>query len=207
MYYTIYKITNLINNKIYIGKHQTKNLNDGYMGSGKDIGQAKIEFGLKNFSKEILFILDTEEEMNAKEAELVSKDFLLEDNVYNMALGGDGGWSHLNDGSEAHIERTKRGGIARDLKCKELKIGIYSETYINPFKTVEIQQMGNTKEAREKASKKLKKTFKKNNHQQKDKNSQFDTMWIYSLELKQNKKINKNDFIPNGWNKGRKIKF
>jgi hypothetical protein len=36
MFYTIYKIVNRINGKIYIGKHQTKDLNDGYMGSGTD---------------------------------------------------------------------------------------------------------------------------------------------------------------------------
>ena len=34
MYYTIYKISNKINGKIYIGSHKTKNLDDGYQRVG-----------------------------------------------------------------------------------------------------------------------------------------------------------------------------
>lgn len=42
------------------------------------------------------------------------------------------------------------------------------------------------------------------------KNSQFGTCWIYNLELKENKKIDKKEletYINHGWIKGRKQKF
>ena len=38
-------------------------------------------------------------------------------------------------------------------------------------------------------------------------NSQYGTMWIYNLDLKESKKIPKGNDIPDGWLKGRKIKF
>ena len=51
MYYLIYKITNNVNNKIYVGKHKTENKNDGYMGSGTILNRAIEKYGLINLPK------------------------------------------------------------------------------------------------------------------------------------------------------------
>lgn len=55
-YYTIYQITNLVNNKIYVGCHKTNDINDEYMGSGKYLIAAQQKYGMENFKKEILYI-------------------------------------------------------------------------------------------------------------------------------------------------------
>lgn len=96
MFYTIYKITNKIDGKIYIGKHQTKDLDDNYMGSGKLISRSIEKYGKDNFIKEILFIFDNEKEMNNKEAELVTEEFVKEDTNYNLCPGGNGGFGYIN---------------------------------------------------------------------------------------------------------------
>jgi hypothetical protein len=96
MFYTIYQITCIINKKIYIGKHQTNILNDGYMGSGKNLKRAISKYGIENFKKEILFQFYNEDEMNAKEAELVTEEFCLRQDTYNICVGGKGGWSYIN---------------------------------------------------------------------------------------------------------------
>lgn len=36
MHYLIYKITNLVNGKIYVGAHKTEDIDDGYMRFRKD---------------------------------------------------------------------------------------------------------------------------------------------------------------------------
>lgn len=59
----VYKITNLINGKIYIGKHSTDNLDDNYMGSGKLLRLEYSACGRKNFEKTILAYSDDENEL------------------------------------------------------------------------------------------------------------------------------------------------
>lgn len=95
MFYAVYKITNKINGKFYIGKHQTKNLDDGYMGSGKLIKAAIQKYGLENFEKQVLHVFKTEAEMNEAEKSLV----ILGEDSYNLAEGGQGGASVAAFGS------------------------------------------------------------------------------------------------------------
>jgi len=90
MYYTIYKTTNLINNKIYIGKHQTKNLNDSYLGSGKALLISIKKYGKENFKKEILHICESTELMDFVESLIIDEEFIKQDN-YNIVVGGTGG--------------------------------------------------------------------------------------------------------------------
>ena len=61
----IYKITNLVNGKIYIGK-DTKDRKD-YYGSGIVIKQAIKKYGKENFKKEILEKCSEYETLNEKE--------------------------------------------------------------------------------------------------------------------------------------------
>ncbi len=114
MHYTIYKITNIINGKFYIGKHQTKDLNDGYFGSGKILKRAIAKHGKENFTKEILFVFDNESEMNAKERELVT----LNESSYNLCPGGQGGFGYIN-ASISIEERKKRGSLGGKNVSKE----------------------------------------------------------------------------------------
>ena len=177
------------------------------MGSGKLLKRAIEKHGIDNFKKEILFCFDDEKEMNDKEKELVTEEFLKRDDVYNLCPGGHGGFGYLNDGSDEHIERTKKagrlGGIALTGRKKsrdqiENHSRILKFKYSNGSLTPNRAFKGkfHTKEWKQNHSNIMKEK------QSGSKNSQYGTMWITNgIE---NKKIKKDiDIIPEGWYKGR----
>ena len=83
-YYGIYKITNLVNGKMYIGQHVTDNLDDGYMGSGKLIKRALTKYGVENFRKEWLGFYEDEEELNYIERVFVDETWISRSDTYNL---------------------------------------------------------------------------------------------------------------------------
>ena len=91
-FYYVYKITNMLNHKIYIGCHSTFDIDDGYMGSGKYINYAINKYGLEYFKKEILAYYTNADDMFAAETVIVNREFIKEDTNYNLAEGGAGGF-------------------------------------------------------------------------------------------------------------------
>lgn len=56
----VYKITNTLNNKMYVGRHTATSLNNAYYGSGIAIKKAIKKYGKEFFTKDILCVCDTE---------------------------------------------------------------------------------------------------------------------------------------------------
>ena len=133
-------MTDNTNGFIYIGKHQTKDLSDNYMGSGKLLMRAVNKRGVDKFTKNILFVFDTELEMNLKEQEIVTPEFLKRKDVYNLCEGGKGGWGYINEnglhknneiGYKANIKNMiNHGDINGGGKASfDSKRGIHSPTF------------------------------------------------------------------------------
>lgn len=115
--YLVYKITNIINNKTYIGVHKTDNINDSYMGSGIAIKNAIKKHGIENFIREVLFVTEDKDEAYLIEKNL-TEDYHLSSN-YNMKLGGVGGFTKENS-KKGLIARSRLGGLASRDKKKGL---------------------------------------------------------------------------------------
>ena len=81
----VYKTSNTLNNRYYIGVH-TRN-DDRYLGSGTAIKLAVEKYGKKNFTRETLFE-GTEEECLELEEFIVDEEFILNENNYNLTVGG-----------------------------------------------------------------------------------------------------------------------
>lgn len=87
-FFFIYKTTNLINGRYYIGIHRTKNLEDEYLGSGFVLNDAIKKYGKANFKREILEFFNSYEEAAEAERNLVTADFIKDSKNYNICEGG-----------------------------------------------------------------------------------------------------------------------
>lgn len=191
MFYYLYKITNTLNNKIYIGIHQTTNLNDGYFGSGLNLHRAIKKYSKENFVREILEFFSDEKSMFLREKQVVNSMFVDSDSTYNIVEGGHGSFSYINSlPNQGHrIGQQKEAAKAAGLKHRErmLNDAVYRENHIAASS---LGQRNSWAKGRRK------------------KNAKGNTIWVSNIDLC------KSYCIPNmlyphyydqGWVKGRKF--
>lgn len=101
-YIFVYQTICEVNNKSYVGIHATSNLDDGYIGCGimkpsdafrvtYPFHRAVRKYGYASFKRHILSFYDTYEDAKEEERFIVNKDWVMNKNTYNVALGGHGG--------------------------------------------------------------------------------------------------------------------
>jgi hypothetical protein len=157
----VYKVTNTINEKYYIGVHYTSNPYDSYLGSGRTITKAVNKYGPESFKKEILFETENKDEAYLKEEELVSDNWNKDPNCYNEMPGGFGGFGHIDTKGDNNCMR--RPEIAKkNVEAKRKSGGYKSEKFLEScrmnFRLATMKNTGTkkSKETREKLSKSIK---------------------------------------------------
>ncbi len=205
----------------YIGKGKGLRIYSHLHCSDKDLNRYKVN-KIKVILKEGLepIILKIKESLTNEEACNLEKEViktigilkLQKGPLTNIAPGGEGG-SFPGEGNGRYGKHWSPE--FREWKIKQMKDWFKN----NPEK----MKLGGEKQSKTKKEKFLKgeliNGFKDKKHSEKTKelmrqykgkgkgvnNSQFGTCWIYNEELKQNKKINKEEELPEGWKLGRKI--
>ena len=101
MYGYIYKTTNKLNNKIYIGQKKSKIfLGEDYLGSGKYLLRAVNKYGRENFMVEMIDTADSRDNLSELEIFYIKKYNSTNHMIgYNIAKGGIGGGEiYVNNG-------------------------------------------------------------------------------------------------------------
>lgn len=129
MYGYIYRTTNLIDGRMYIGKKKSdKFLNTKYLGSGKILKQAVEAYGAENFKVEMLCECNSKEELNEMEIYYIKFYYAqTSDKYYNICKGGEAGPGGPRFKGHKHTEETKK-------HMSEMRSGENNANYGNRWK-------------------------------------------------------------------------
>jgi hypothetical protein len=138
--------------------------------------------------------------MNSLEQSIVTEEFCLRKDTYNLCVGGKGGFSYVNRNRLNNNNKDLAAlGQLSSMRNKGRKRPEFSEVLRNQHRNgsrpkVQSDGSGNSDEARAKKSASMKAKYA-------DGNCHTGSFWVTDGE--QNKKIKDVDSIPKGWYKGR----
>jgi hypothetical protein len=214
-YHFIYKTTNTVNNKFYVGMHSTDDLDDGYIGSGKYLWNSIRKHGKDKFVLERLEFFEDRKLLAEREKSLVDDDLIKDPLCMNIKRGGEGGGISLPgkaNGFYGKIHNPKNlitaqknlidSAIRRKIdptynykivnKTNNTKLNNNAGIYPTPFKGK--SHSDKTKEIMRNKAKLRVGT----------KNSQFGTCWITNgFDNKKIKIVDLPDWLIKNWIKGR----
>ena len=120
MYGYIYKTTNTVNNKIYVGQHKASTFNDQYKGSGIYLKRAIKKYGVGNFNVEFLDFANSREELNKKEIYWIDKfNSRNQDIGYNVSPGGES-WPIMTDEIKQKLSIAHKGMVISEETRKKI---------------------------------------------------------------------------------------
>lgn len=225
-HYLVYLITNTVNGKIYVGKHETFDPDDDYMGSGDLLKRAQAKYGLDKFTKTILADFDEPWSMANMEATIVDEEFVKRKDTYNMMIGGCGGFSYVNKiyTTDRRHEGGKRSAITLAAKAGVSISEFYSNLHKKIWENLSPEQRKKQIEFHTAKVRRYyithKSTFLGKHHTNESKakigkanskyqsgvgNSQYGTHWWRDPITGESHKFRDGDSIPQGWIRGRKI--
>lgn len=196
-YHYIYKITR-DDGRYYIGMHSSDNLDDGYFGSGKKITRSIKKHGKEKHAKEILEFLPSRKELKAREEEMITEEIRSDPFCMNLAPGGGGGFineDHLKKATLAGLKSPKRDHKSACKKAYQTKLLRGSSLGGSDGFRGKIH----TAETREHLSAVMKEK------QTGEKNSQFGTCWVTNGKPVKIKKEQLDEYLANGYSRGRKM--
>lgn len=174
MYGYIYKTTNLLNYRFYIGQHKSAIFDKNYFGSGKIIKKAIKKYGKENFEIEIVAECEDKLTLDEKEKEFIKRyKELYPQLCYNLAQGGDGGDVFYYQSEENKNEFIQKMTKINKVRCSspEFRKKIsqstskrYQDSDIRAEHSKKVKQAWSNKELREKQSNKLKEYYSVNPH-------------------------------------------
>ena len=103
-FFYVYKIL-FESGEYYIGKHRTRNLNDGYCGSGILIQQKIANGEIKTAKKIILEFHENDKKLSIAEERIIGNKYLTDPLCLNKVKGGEGGWDEYIIRKSAHLRK------------------------------------------------------------------------------------------------------
>lgn len=204
MKHFLYKTTNKLNQRFYIGMHSTNNQDDGYLGSGKRIKAEIGKYGKENFEKVILEELPTRQALEDREREVVNEELMKDPLCLNLKNGGEGGGKFSS--KEHQMKCSSAGGkiggkISGPLLGKKYGNNIFKtrEKILATGKTGTFEGFTHSEESRKKIG------LANSLAQAGEKNSQFGSCWVIKDEKPiKIRKEQLTEYLENGYSAGRK---